>query len=51
MTVNNLLEAAVRGDIDNLSGITENIIVGQPIRLGTGDVELIAKINMGGDNK
>ncbi len=51
MTVNNLLEAAVRGDIDNLSGITENIIVGQPIRLGTGDVELIARINMGGDSK
>ncbi len=43
MTVNNLLDAAVRGDIDKLSGITENIIVGQPIKLGTGDVELIAK--------
>jgi DNA-directed RNA polymerase subunit A" len=43
MTVNNLLDAAVRGDIDNLSGITENIIVGQPIKLGTGDVELITR--------
>jgi DNA-directed RNA polymerase subunit A" len=44
MTVNNLLDAAIRGDIDNLTGITENIIVGQPIKLGTGDVELVSKI-------
>jgi DNA-directed RNA polymerase subunit A" len=43
MTVNNLLDAAVRGDRDRLSGITENIIVGQPIKLGTGDVELITR--------
>jgi DNA-directed RNA polymerase subunit A" len=43
MTVNNLLDAAVRGDIDSLSGITENIIVGQPIKLGTGDVELVTR--------
>ena len=41
MTVNNLLDAAVRGEIDRLNGITENIIVGQPIKLGTGDVELV----------
>lgn len=41
MTVNHLLEAAVRGDVDELTGVTENVIVGQPIRLGTGNVELI----------
>jgi DNA-directed RNA polymerase subunit A" len=46
MTVNNLLDAAIRGDIDKLTGITENIIVGQPIRLGTGDVELVSKIGI-----
>lgn len=44
MTVNNLLEAAVKGEIDYLRGITENIIVGQPIKLGTGDVELVLKL-------
>ncbi len=44
MTVNNLLEAAVKGETDGLRGITENIIVGQPIKLGTGDVELIARL-------
>lgn len=43
MTVNNLLDAAVRGDRDRLSGVTENIIVGQPIKLGTGDVELVTR--------
>ncbi len=46
MTVNNLLDAAVKGEVDYLRGITENIIVGQPIKLGTGDVELVLK--MGG---
>ncbi len=49
MTVNNLLDAAVRGEIDRLNGITENIIVGQPIKLGTGDVELRIKLFTGGD--
>jgi len=44
MTVNNLLEAAIKGEVDELKGITENIIVGQPIKLGTGDVELVMKL-------
>ncbi len=44
MTVNNLLDAAVKGEVDYLRGITENIIVGQPIKLGTGDVELVLKL-------
>ena len=29
--------------VDELNGVTENVIVGQPIQLGTGDVKLIAK--------
>jgi DNA-directed RNA polymerase subunit A" len=29
-----------RSERDNLSGVTENIIVGQPVSLGTGSVEL-----------
>jgi DNA-directed RNA polymerase subunit A" len=49
VTVNHLLEAAIRGDTDNLSGVTENVIVGQAIKLGTGDVELISKL--GGRSK
>jgi len=46
MTVNNLLEAAVKGEVDYLRGITENIIIGQPIKLGTGDVELVANLGV-----
>jgi DNA-directed RNA polymerase subunit A" len=43
VTVNHILDAAVRGDVDDLKGVTENVIVGQPIQLGTGDVKLVAK--------
>ncbi len=43
VTVNHLLDAAIRGETDELAGVTENVIVGQPILLGTGDVRLIAK--------
>ena len=44
VTVNHLLDAAVANEVDELSGVTENVIVGQPIQLGTGDVKLIAKL-------
>jgi DNA-directed RNA polymerase subunit A" len=47
-TVNHLLEAAMRGEIDELVGVTENVIVGQPIKLGTGDVELVVRKEMVG---
>lgn len=43
VTVSHILDAAVRGDVDDLKGVTENVIVGQPIQLGTGDVQLVAK--------
>lgn len=43
VTVNHILDAAIRGDVDDLKGVTENVIVGQPIQLGTGDVHLVAK--------
>lgn len=41
VTVSHLLDAAIHGEADELCGVTENVIVGQPIRLGTGDVEVI----------
>ena len=41
VTVNHILDAAIRGDVDDLRGVTENVIVGQPIQLGTGDVQLL----------
>jgi len=43
VTVNHLLDAAVANETDILNGVTENVIVGQPIQMGTGDIRLIAK--------
>ncbi|MCD6114656.1 MAG: DNA-directed RNA polymerase subunit A'' [Thermoprotei archaeon] len=43
VTVKHLLEGAARGEIDELKGVTENVIVGQIIPLGTGMVELLMK--------
>lgn len=43
VTVNHLLDAAIAHEYDELSGVTENVIVGQPINLGTGDVKLMVK--------
>jgi DNA-directed RNA polymerase subunit A" len=40
VTVNHLLDAAIHGEVDALDGVTENVIVGKPIKLGTGDVNL-----------
>ncbi|KAA9399645.1 DNA-directed RNA polymerase subunit A'' [Haloarcula sp. CBA1130] len=40
VTVNHLLDAAIHGEVDELDGVTENVIVGKPIKLGTGDVNL-----------
>ncbi|MGF3553796.1 MAG: DNA-directed RNA polymerase subunit A'', partial [Thermoplasmatota archaeon] len=36
ITVSHLLQAARRGETDKLGGVAENIIVGQPVNLGTG---------------
>ncbi|MFW9778488.1 MAG: DNA-directed RNA polymerase subunit A'' [Candidatus Heimdallarchaeota archaeon] len=41
VTVKHLLNSAARGDRDKLRGITENVIIGQIIPLGTGTVDLI----------
>jgi len=40
ITVPNIVEAAVKGESDPLQGVTENVIVGQSIPIGTGLVEL-----------
>ena len=46
VTVKHLLDAAARGEMEEFKGVVENIIIGQPIRLGTGIVELTMKPNM-----
>jgi DNA-directed RNA polymerase beta' subunit len=40
ITVPNIIEAALRGESDPLKGVTENVIVGQSIPIGTGLVDL-----------
>jgi DNA-directed RNA polymerase subunit A" len=41
VTVKNLVEAALRGEVDELRGVIENVIIGsRPIPLGTGAVKL-----------
>lgn len=42
-TVKHLLDASFKGEREELQGVVENIIVGQPIKVGTGVVELIVK--------
>ncbi len=40
ITVDHLLQAGMTGEVDPLNGVAENIIVGQPVNLGTGAVRL-----------
>ena len=40
ITSTHLLRAGMIGEVDNLDGVAENIIVGQPVTLGTGAVNL-----------
>lgn len=42
-TVRHLLDAALKGTKDELKGVAENIIVGQPIPVGTGRIKLVMK--------
>ncbi len=41
ITAHHLLKAAVTGEVDYLDGVAENVIVGQPVTLGTGAVNLV----------
>ena len=43
VTVRHLLDAAARGETDELLGVTENVIVGQMIPIGTGIVDLLMR--------
>lgn len=42
-TVKHLVNASIEGEVDKLTGVTENIIIGQTINLGTGKVKLIMR--------
>jgi len=52
ITVPNIVDAAVKGESDPLEGVTENVIVGQSIPIGTGLVELfMSTVDLGRENK
>ena len=51
ITAAHLLHAAMVGEVDHLEGVTENIIVGQPVTLGTGAVNLIYTPKKKGDEQ
>lgn len=40
ITATHLLRAGIEGELDPLDGVAENIIVGQPVTLGTGAINL-----------
>jgi len=41
ITTSHLLDAGLTGETDPLNGVTENIIIGQPVSVGTGGVKLL----------
>ena len=41
ITTSVILQAAITGEVDHLGGVAENIIVGQPVKLGTGAIDVI----------
>ncbi|MEE8403162.1 MAG: DNA-directed RNA polymerase subunit A'' [Candidatus Hydrothermarchaeaceae archaeon] len=43
ITVDHLLKAGIHGEVEELTGIVENVIVGRPVMLGTGMIELVMK--------
>src|SRR3970282_645998 len=43
ITAHHLLRAAITGEVDYLDGVAENVIVGPPVTLGTGAVNLVYK--------
>ena len=40
ITTQHLFEAAERGEVDPLNGVVENVLIGQPVPVGTGTVRL-----------
>jgi DNA-directed RNA polymerase subunit A" len=44
ITVQHLLQAAERGEVDPLNGVVENVLIGQPVPVGTGIVKLAMKL-------
>ena len=42
--IKHLINAALEGEIDNLSSVVENVMINQPVPLGTGLPGLVTKM-------
>ena len=51
LTVPHLIDASIKGEVDPLKGVVENIIIGQSIPLGTGSVDLYMAMRSGKENE
>jgi len=51
LTVPHLIDASIKGEVDPLKGVVENIIIGQSIPLGTGSVDLDMSMRSGKENE
>jgi DNA-directed RNA polymerase III subunit RPC1 len=45
-TPDHLFEAAAKGKIDEISGVSECIIMGQSVKLGTGAMQVIRRLDL-----
>ena len=41
-TTDHLFDAALRGKVDNITGVSESIIMGNPVPVGTGSFQILS---------
>ena len=51
VTTKHLLQAAMIGEVDDLQGITENVLIGQVVPLGTGSIDIVMKGGVKSESK
>ena len=49
--INHLISASLRGEIDYLNSVVENVMLNQPVPVGTGLPGLVTKMEKEGDEK
>jgi DNA-directed RNA polymerase subunit A' len=43
ITIPTIIDASIKGDVEELKGVTENVIVGLPIPIGTGMINVLMR--------
>lgn len=49
-TADHLFDAAVRGETDRVEGVSESIIMGQSMAVGTGGIKVVSKASVGAED-